>query len=90
MNLPLSNSLVFPFFPTSKASSSQPLRPTLSAISKTLSAFTKKPASPAGFFYFILIISRLSALFLPAAYRRPGFTLPSLPAVLYSNSKPAA
>jgi hypothetical protein len=53
--------------PATAANCSRRLRRTLSANCPTLSATTKKPASMAGFLYLRLSMTRLTALFLPAA-----------------------
>jgi hypothetical protein len=55
-----------------------------SAITKSLSASTKKPASVAGFRYLRLCITRLSAPFLPSD---PTFPPPSGPQPDYSIPK---
>ena len=51
---------------------------------RSLSAITKKPASPAGFLYFTRGQSRRAA---PYSFAQPPFLLPALPSVDYSNSR---
>jgi hypothetical protein len=67
MKLRLLAMVVLLFSPATAAHCARRHCRTLSANCPTLSATTKKPASLAGFLYLTLTLTRLTALFLPAA-----------------------